>query len=173
MAVLADGAHVIGAGGWLGSLLVVLLAGIPASMQLAKHERGQAIAELFNSFSPTALMFAGLAAVTGAIAAWMHLGSVSTLWQTVYGRTLLLKLGVLSLVAGTGAYNWLRLKPMLGNEEVGQRIRRSATLEISVGAIVLLITAVLVATPTPMDMRATSRDGSAMKLSGESEKPLR
>jgi putative copper export protein len=173
LAVLADAAHVIGAGGWLGSLLVVVLAGIPASMQLGKQERGPAIAALFNSFSPTALLFAGLAAATGVFAAWLHLGSVSALWQTVYGRTLLLKLGVISLLAATGAYNWLRVKPTLGSEEAGQRIRRSATVEIAVGAVVLLITAALVATPTPMDMRSMSGDESATIPAAERENAVR
>ena len=161
LAVVTDAAHVIGAGGWLGSLVVVLLAGIPATMQLGEGERGPAIAALFNAFSPTALLFAGIAVATGVFAAWLHLGAVSDLWQTAYGQTLLLKLGVLSVVAGTGAYNWLRVKPTLGNEEAGRRIRRSATVELAVGAAVLLITAVLVATPTAIDMRAMSRDTPA------------
>ena len=77
--------------------------------------------------------------------------SVSALWQSEYGRTLLLKLGILSVVAGTGAYNWLRVKPALGSIEGAVRIRRSATLELAVGVLVLVVTAVLVATPTPMD----------------------
>ena len=173
LAVLADAAHVIGAGGWLGSLVVVLLAGIPASMQMAKQERSPAIAALFNSFSPTALLFAGLAAATGVFAAWLHLATVSALWQTVYGRTLLLKLGVLSLLAGTGAYNWLRVKPTLGSEEAAQRIRRSATVEIVVGAVVLLITAALVATPTPMDVRSMAHEASATVPTAERQNTVR
>jgi copper resistance protein D len=142
-------------------------------MQMAKHERGPAIVALFNSFSPTALVFAGFAAVTGVFAAWLHLGSVSALWQTSYGRTLLLKLGVLSLLAGTGAYNWLRVKPTLGNEEAGRWIRRSAAVEIAVGAVVLLITAVLVATPTPMDMRSMAHDDSTMMPTAQRENAVR
>ena len=173
LAVIADAAHVIGAGGWLGSLVVVVLVGIPAAMQLAEHDRGPAIAALFNSFSPTALIFAGIAVATGVVAAWLHLGNVPALWQTTYGRTLLLKVGVLSLVAGTGAYNWLRVKPTLGNADAGRRIRRSATVEVMVGAVVVLITAVLVATPTAMDMRAMSHDASAITPSGGSEKVVR
>jgi putative copper export protein/methionine-rich copper-binding protein CopC len=158
LAVLADGVHVIGAGGWLGSLLAVLLAGLPAAAHLANEERGPAIADLFNAFSPTALVFAGIATATGVFAAWLHLGTISALWRTTYGLTLLLKLGVLSLVAASGAYNWLRVKPTLGTEEAGRRIRRSATAELVVGVVVLLVTAVLVATPTAMDVRAMSAE---------------
>jgi putative copper export protein/methionine-rich copper-binding protein CopC len=158
LAVLADGAHVIGAGGWLGSLLAVLLAGLPSAAHLTNEERGPAIADLFNAFSPTALVFAGIAAATGVFAAWLHLGTLPALWRTTYGLTLLLKLGVLSLVAASGAYNWLRVKPTLGTEEAGRRIGRSAKVELAVGAVVLLVTAVLVATPTAMDVRAVSAE---------------
>lgn len=151
--ILADGLHVFGAGGWLGSLLMVLLAGIPAALALPAEQRGPMVAELVNAFSPTALMFAGLVGATGVFAAWIHLGSIPALWQSQYGQRLLVKLALLSVVALTGAYNWLRVKPTLGQIEGATRIRRSARVELAVGVLVLLITAVLVATPTAMDMQ--------------------
>jgi putative copper export protein/methionine-rich copper-binding protein CopC len=154
LAILADGLHVIGAGGWLGSLLVVLVVGIPAALRLDESERHRAVADLINAFSPTALGFAGLTAATGVFAAWIHLGQVSALWQTAYGQTLLVKLAILSVVAGTGAYNWLRVKPALGSAIGTVRIRKSARLEVAVGVLVILVTAVLVATPTAMDAAA-------------------
>ena len=161
LAILADGAHVIGAGGWLGSLLVVVAVGVPAAMRLAESERGRAVADLINAFSPTALAFAGLVAATGVFAAWLHLGAVSALWQTTYGKTLLLKLAILSVVAGTGAYNWLRVRPALGDAVGAQRIRRSAGVELVVGVAVLVVTAVLVATPTAMDADSMVQMGQA------------
>lgn len=150
-AIAADAVHVIGAGGWLGGLLMLLAAGIPAAMRLGEGERGPAIADLVNAFSPTALIFAGAAGATGVFAGWLHIGELSALWRSDYGRTLLLKLGILSVVAGTGAYNWLRVRPALGDLEGARRIRRSSAVELAVGVLVLAVTAVLVATPTPMD----------------------
>ena len=149
LAVLADAAHVLGAGGWLGSLLLVTVVGIPIALRAAEGERGRTVAALVNAFSPTALVFAGIVVATGVFAAWIQLGSVSALWQTGYGRTLLLKLAMLTVVFGTGAYNWLKVKPALGNEVAAGRLRRSATIELAVGAVVLAVTAVLVATATP------------------------
>ena len=154
LAVLADGLHVIGAAGWLGSLLFVIAAGIPTALRLEADERGIAVADLVNAFSPAALAFAGATATTGVFAAWLHLGAVSALWETAYGQTLLVKLAVLSIVAATGAYNWLRVRPALGDIEGARRVRRSATVEIAVGVLVLAVTAVLVATPTAMDEAA-------------------
>lgn len=151
LTVLADGLHVLGAGGWLGSLLVLTAVGVPLALAAPAPERGPLVADLVNAFSPTALAFSGTVAATGVFAAWMHLGSIPLLWQSDYGRLLLLKLGVLALVAGTGAYNWLRVRPALGDEVGGRRVRRSSTFELGVGLVVLLVTAVLVATPTGME----------------------
>jgi putative copper export protein len=151
LAVLTDGMHVLGASGWLGSLLAVVTIGVPAAMRLEKERRGRAVAGLVNAFSPTALGFAALVAVTGVISAAFHLGSFADLWRSDYGRALLLKVSVLSIVFATGAYNWLRVRPALGDDAGAQRLRRSAGVELAIGAVVLLITAVLVATPPPLD----------------------
>ncbi len=151
LAVLADAVHILGAGGWLGSLLVLLAAGIPAARRLGEGRRGEGVAALVAAFSPTALLFAGILVATGVFAAWLHLGPVQNLWQSEYGRTLLLKVGVLMLVFGTGAYNFLRVMPALGSDTGTRRLRRSAGFELAVGAVVLAVTAVLVATSPPRD----------------------
>jgi putative copper export protein/methionine-rich copper-binding protein CopC len=163
LAVLSDGLHVLGAGGWLGSLLVVLAAGIPAAFALGAERRGAVVAALVNAFSPTALGFAIVVAATGVFAGWLHVGRLAALWGTGYGQLLLAKLAVLSLVAATGAYNWLRVRPALGDDAGAARIRRSATAELAVGVLVLLATAALVATPTPMDdAMASAGEGTPM-----------
>lgn len=149
LAIGADVLHVIGAAGWLGSLFFVIAAGITAAHRLPAELRAPAVAELVNAFSPAALVFAALAASTGVFAAWLHLQRLGELWSSDYGRTLLIKLAVLSVVGLTGAYNWLRVRPALGDESGTRRIRRSATVEVAVAAVVLAITAVLVATATP------------------------
>ncbi len=151
LAIFADAIHVIGAGGWLGSLLFVLLVGIPSALRLEGDQKGNAIARLVNAFSPTALVFAGATAATGVVAAWLHIGSVQALFETDYGRTLIIKLGVLAIVAATGAFNWLRVKPALDRPQGARLLARTATAELAVAALVLAVTAVLVATPTAMD----------------------
>jgi copper transport protein len=157
LAVVSDGLHVLGAGGWLGSLLITIGVGVPAALTLHEGERGEAVADLINAYSPTALAFAALVALTGVVAGWIHVGSVAALWQSTYGWTLLVKLAILSVVAGTGAYNWRRVRPALGDVEGARRVRRSASVELAAGAVVLIVTAVLVATPTPMDAIAMTR----------------
>ena len=164
--VVMDAVHVLGAGGWLGSLLVVLIVGIPLALRLAPGDRGPAVAALVNAFSPAALWFAGAVVATGVFAAWLHLPEIPALWESAYGRMLLLKLGILSVLFGTGAYNWLRVKPALGDEAAAGRLRRSAIVELVVGAMVLLVTAVLVAT-SPPEIATDSALGGGIAPSAE------
>jgi methionine-rich copper-binding protein CopC/uncharacterized membrane protein len=154
VAIVADALHVVGAGGWIGGLLVLIAAGVPAARALPEGERGRGVAALVNAFSPTALAFAATLALTGVFAAWLHVGTFGALWGSAYGKTLLLKLGLLTAVFGTGAYNWLRVRPALGGgaPDGPRRLRRSAAFEIAVGVVVLLVTAALVATATPVGM---------------------
>jgi putative copper export protein len=151
LAVFSDALHVLGASSWLGTLAVLLIAGLPAAMQHGKSQRRAIVADLANAFSPLALASASLAAVTGVFAAWLHLGGFPNLWGTRYGRTLLVKLAVLGVAALTGAYNWRFVKPSLGSHGATRRLRRSASVEVTVAVVVLLVTAVLVALPTPID----------------------
>jgi putative copper export protein/methionine-rich copper-binding protein CopC len=150
LAVAADALHVLAAGGWLGTLLVLAVAGLPVALRLAPGERGPAAAAMVNAFSPLALLCAAGVALTGVVAAWLHLGGLGALTTSAYGRTLLVKLAVLALVALAGAYNWRRVRPAVAEEGGARRLRRTAWAELAVGAVVLAVTAVLVGTPTPM-----------------------
>ncbi|HWG35705.1 MAG TPA: CopD family protein, partial [Gemmatimonadaceae bacterium] len=151
LAVLSDGLHVLGAGGWLGTLLIVVAVGLPIVLSATAPDRGGMAADLINAFSPAALAFASLIVLTGVGAAWLHIGSWATLWRSAYGRALLIKIGVLLPVIGTGAYNWLRIRPVLGDVAAAHRLRRSATMELIIGSAVVLVTAVLVALQTPIE----------------------
>ena len=113
---------------------------------------GAFVRDLINAFSPVALVTAGIAATTGVFAVWLHVGTIPNLWGTRYGITLLVTLAVLGIVALTGFYNWRFVQPRLSTPEATQQLRRSALVEVSVAVIVLLLTAVLVASPTSMDM---------------------
>ena len=138
--------HVLAAGGWVGTLLVLVAAGLPAILALPADRRGAEATAMVAAFSPAALVFAGLAVATGVFATWVHAGLLPSL-GTPYGRTLAIKVLAFLAVAALGAYNWRRVRPKLGEPAVVGHLRRSATLELVGAAIVLAVTAVLVATP--------------------------
>lgn len=148
VAILSDTVHVLGAGVWMGTLLAVLAVGIPAALT-APEGPGGAVLAMVRRFSPMALAGSAAVAVTGVVNAVFQLAAPWQLWGSGYGRILLLKLVLLAGVGALGWYNWKRVLPALGDETGAQRLRRSARAELGLGAAVLLITAILVALPTP------------------------
>jgi putative copper export protein/methionine-rich copper-binding protein CopC len=149
LAVAVDFLHVLGAGAWLGTLLLVVVAGLPGALSRVPGARGPAVASMINAFHPLALICVPLVAVSGLISAWLRLGSWGVLTSSRYGTYLLVKVLIFSCVALTGAYNWRRVRPTLGNEAGARHIRRTASLELAIGAVVLAVTAALVVTPPP------------------------
>jgi putative copper export protein/methionine-rich copper-binding protein CopC len=149
LATTADVLHVVGAGGWLGTLLLVVMAGIPAALRRVPGERGPAVASVLRAFHPLALTCVPLIAVSGLVSAWLRLGSWAALTASRYGTYLLIKVLLFLCVALTGAYNWRRVLPRLGDEAAAREVRRAASLELALGAVVLAVTAALVVTMPP------------------------
>ena len=143
--------HELAGGLWIGTLFIMLAAGFATVFQspLATERRGALLARCVNTFSPMALGAAGLLATFGVITALRHLKSVENLWRTPYGNTLMVKLTLVAVVLGLGAWNWRRQKPRMGGEEAARALGRSARAEVTVVAVVLAITAVLVSLPEP------------------------
>jgi putative copper export protein/methionine-rich copper-binding protein CopC len=149
IAILSDTVHVLGAGVWLGTLAVLIAAGLPAALWARDGGGTAAFAAMVNRFSPVALAAAAVVAATGVINALFHVTAPAQLWTTAYGQFLLAKLALLALVAAAGFYNWRRIRPLLGDEAGALRLRRSARVELLVGGAAILVTAILVALPTP------------------------
>ena len=141
--------HQLLAGLWLGTLAILVLAGITTALRSERRGRGAEVAEMVNGFSPLALTCGPLLIATGVVTALRHLKPFASLWTTPYGYTLLLKL---CLVAGTfalGAWNWRRQRPQLGSDAAAGRLLRSSMLELGAALLVLMVTAVLVSLPSP------------------------
>ena len=143
--------HRVAAGLWLGSLFVMLICGLTPLLRHVelRERRGALAADMVNRFSPMALSMGGVVVLFGVITAWRHLPTLASLWETPYGKTLIGKLVVVAAVFALGAFNWRRQRPMLGHESAAIALRRSSRVELSVAAIVLLITAILVSLPSP------------------------
>jgi putative copper export protein len=143
--VLNGAGHVIGAGLWLGTLamLAATIWGGPEDGRVVR------VTKVITAFSPIALVGASLTALSGVISGWQTVGSLHALIGTDYGRTLLVKLCCLGGVAALGAYNWKVVQPKLEAGSGDLLLRRSAWTELGLGALLLVVTAVLVALPAP------------------------
>jgi len=147
---LVNPVHSLAAGLWIGTLFVLVVAGLSS---LFAHEprgrRGPIAADMVNNFSPLALSMGGVVVTFGLITAWRHLHVLSNLWSTPYGYALIVKLLLAATVFSLGAWNWRRQRPTLGSEDASISIRRSSIAELTVATLVLIATAIVVSLPSP------------------------
>ncbi len=81
--------------------------------------------------------------ISGLLLVWQLVGSLEALTASDYGRLLLLKLGLVSLMMALGAMNRFRLVPALDSSGGVTRLQRSIRAECVFAVMVLGITAVL------------------------------
>ena len=149
-AVPLDVVHVLAGSTWLGTLAVILIVGIGAAAKTpGAVSLGARVATMIRVFSPLALICGGTIVATGVAASLLHLQPLSGLWTSWYGKVLIVKLAFVAMLFAVGAWNWRRVKPSLGGDEGVKALRFSAKIELSVAAMVLLVTAFLVALPLP------------------------
>ena len=139
----ADLAHTAAAAVWVGGvvLLAVLLlvrarAGVPTGA-----------GELAVRFSVPATAAVVVAGAAGTVLALLIIDSPEDLVSTPWGRVMLLKLGLVAAVATMGYVNNRYALPALDAWRPGtaRLLRRTVAAEASVMIVVLLVTAVLVA----------------------------
>jgi putative copper export protein len=152
--VMFDSLHLLAGSAWLGTLAVMLLAGLATLSRLPDDQHGVLAARLVRVFSPVALAGAVVAIAAGSVLSWRYLGGslgdrLAALTGTDWGRHLLLKNLTLAAVAAFGAWNWRVLSPRLGTAEGAVRLRRAVRVELALGVVLLFITAILVALPMP------------------------
>ena len=144
LAVLSSGLHVVGAGMWLGAMFSLLAA---LTIAMGETAAGPLAARMTRGFSPMALTGAAMVVTTGLFASWLHLGTVTALWQSRYGRVLLVKLCAVAFMVVMGAWNWRKAGPRLAETGAIGPMRRAVRLEVLIGEIIIATTAVLVAMP--------------------------
>lgn len=136
--IAMHGTHVLAGGLWLGTLAMVATGRTSDLRALQSH--------LLRAFAPMAMTGATLLTVSGALATWIYLGSLSNFWRTDYGRLLALKLVLVSCVMVVGALNWRWLHRRLAKEAHQQYLLVEVILAVSV----VLLTAWLSETAHPL-----------------------
>lgn len=146
---VAQVAHGIGAGAWIGALAV--LAAVVSGLVREPSGHGRT-AGLAIEFSPLARAAVGVIVLSGVLMSCLYLRAPADLWTTGYGRVLALKVFLFLVTGAVGAYNWRILLPRLGSDPGTRALLRSARLELVLAAGVLLVTAVLVHLAMPREM---------------------
>jgi copper transport protein len=156
-----DVAHVLAMSAWLGGLVVVLACVPAATRALAPADRSRLLAAILVRFSAVALTAVGVLAVTGAIQAILEVRHIDALIDSAFGRSVLIKSGLLLVLIGFGAVNRQRVVPALRRLAAaaaspggpGRLLRLTLRSEVALVLVVLGVTGALTgyAPPTSAD----------------------
>jgi copper transport protein len=151
--LLLDWVHLAAGSIWIGGLVGLLV--LWASLPVAKRTAGLVIA--VPRFSNTAFVSVLLLIGSGVGATIIHLPTLGSLWQTSYGKALLVKIGLLLAAMLLASGNLLRTKPRLAiaehDPDVGvstaRLLRRLVSGEVVLVAAAVFAAAVLSSLPPP------------------------
>jgi putative copper export protein len=149
LSVGGDVIHLLAAGAWIGGLVSVALSGLPALSRQEESNRPAQGSSLVRAYHDVALPSVVLVGLTGLANAWLRVGTLSALVGSAYGRVLIVKLLLFVILASFGYYHWRTAVAPRWSSESASRFRRTAYLELVVGALVLIATALLVSMATP------------------------
>jgi len=168
--LLSDWAHLLAVGVWVGGLAYLTIA----IGSLTEIKRGF-LGDLVRRFSFVAIISVGVIGLTGVYNLLLELGSISALYTTEYGATLLVKSAVFGVMLVFGGINQFflydrvaRPKTNRTNHRQGGRwLRRfniSLRTEITLGIIILLVVGILTASSPVAQSSPTAPPNPAVPL---------
>lgn len=156
LTLFMDWLHLIGVSAWIGGLLVM-------AVLLPRLNPGQRRDALIR-FSAVATLSVAVLTLTGLYSAAVQLNRFEDLWESEYGRWLLIKLAIIGVLLILGALNNLVLNPKrlkqikvlplairrtLANENAAGQVQRRILIESLLGIGVLLTVGFLTASSPP------------------------
>lgn len=135
-----DFIHLVSASIWVGGLTAIVLL----LMKKLPNEDQPLIRSTLTAFHPWALLSVGLIVFSGFVNAIFILQSFDALFQSAYGRTFLIKLGLFIIMGLLGLVHYLMLR-----WEKKQKRNVSLRAEWIIGIAILLLTAVFTNIPSP------------------------
>jgi putative copper resistance protein D len=127
--------HVVAAMWWIGSLY---------PLRSACDVLGVSnLQSLMVEFGKQAMFLVGLLVVAGVVISYHLEGNFSNLVNTGHGNLLLLKIGTVAVILSLAALHKFAYVPALSNGKSTAILKRSITIEMWVGFLILVITAVM------------------------------
>ncbi len=146
---------------WMGGLALLGVVGWRAYTD-DEADVPDGLGAAIDRFSPVAFGAVVAVVLTGLVQSWRLVGSFDALTSTDYGRTLMVKVGLVTVVLAVGGLSRRALHRQGG---AGAGLRRAMTVEVVVGLAVLATTAILVG-QAPAQADATKPFSKAMISQG-------
>lgn len=131
--------HALGVGVWIGGLAALLIGIRGASPEVSAHA-----VRRFSELAGGALAVVGL---TGLIRAGVEVESLEALTSSLFGRLVLVKVGLLAALAALGAVNRFRHLPRIPTALRG--LRCVGSTELAIAVVTLVVAGTLVDTVPP------------------------
>ncbi|TMM21690.1 MAG: hypothetical protein E6F97_08020 [Actinobacteria bacterium] len=167
VSVMLDWVHLVSGSLWIGGLigLLVLWRSLPALQRLA------GLVVCVPRFSNVAFFSVVFLLASGVGATVIHMPILAALWETSYGKTILVKIGLLAAAMLLGAVNLLRSKPRLVAARDADAGRPAAALlRRTISGETLLLTAAVFAAALLSSLAppaaALAKEGSALAKVG-------
>lgn len=160
LAVLVDWIHLLAGALWLGGIAVIAWIWVRRLRGAGPELRRAVMGELLPRFGRVALPAFLVVALTGVLNAYIQLRHPSVLWESSYGRTLLVKSGLVGVIALVSYTHVFRLRPRLlaanphPDATIERRHWRLLGSEPLIGIGLAVVVAVLVAFPLPREIAA-------------------
>ena len=146
LAWTAQSVHVLGAGFWIGTLIVILV--LPLMVPgISVAEAASMRRFWLGAFWPLAIVAATLLVLSGVVLAILYLPAWDTLWTEAYGRILLAKVAGSMCVLFLGAVNHLRMN--FRPDPHTAPVPLTVVLEVAFALVVLGATGMLTSTAQP------------------------
>lgn len=154
----SDLIHAATAAVWLGGLV-----GLVLHLHHTRRRKGDPAqaAVVLGRFSTLAGGLVVLLGITGTILAVVMMGSVTALVGTSYGRLLMVKLAMVTVIGGLAAWNRFGLLPRLANEGMNTKAWSRLALAVRLEAIGVILVLGLTSAMTLQNPRAVEVEAPA------------
>jgi copper transport protein len=154
-------AHLASFAAWTGGLTALLVA-VGSRPSLDK-------AAAVQRFSQVAAVSLAVVGVTGLLRALDEVAAWAALVTTLFGQLVLVKVGLMAVLASLGAVNRFRSVPAAEHSLTG--LRRAGRAEISVAAVVLVASAMLTSLVPPVLVSAAPKQPAPPRLVAQGRAP--
>ena len=114
--IVLDWLHLLAAALWVGGMMYIATTYLPVLKRRPIAERAHSLITLLPRYSPLALAGVFIMAISGPFSATVHLSSLQQLFDTAYGRALIVKSLLVGALLITSAIHVLLLRPRLKKE---------------------------------------------------------
>jgi copper transport protein len=115
-AVVLDWLHLLAAALWVGGMMYIATTYLPVLKRRPIAEQAHSLITLLPYYSPLAIAGVIIMAISGPFSATVHLNSLQQLFDTAYGRALIIKILLVGALLITSAIHVLLLRPRLAKE---------------------------------------------------------